>query len=78
MAVTFALDGEVPQVASPWLVMPGLMFAGGPHTPDVARSDVLTHQFTGRGVTVVGGALNVPVATYCTWPFAVWGLTEID
>jgi hypothetical protein len=75
-AFTVTLNANVSQFANPWLVI-----TSGEKAPQSAACALLgfcTHQFTGRGVTVKGGALNVPVATNCTWPFAVCGLTDID
>jgi len=62
-AATVPLIGPAPQVANPWLVIAGKVQPGGlQFCGDIGCGP--TVQFTGKGVTLTGGALKVPVATY--------------
>ena len=76
-AATVPLIGPAPQVANPCLVIAAKAHPGGiQDCGDIGCGP--TVQFTGKGVTLTGGALKVPVATNCAWPFPACGLTEID
>ncbi len=75
-----ATGGTPPQSASPVV---GLIPAQAGPTQKVGNAVQFPFHRTGNGVTVVGGALKVPVATNCTGRLrsltvAIVGLTEID